>query len=93
MEPGNPLRERINGVADMDTRLWMLISSLIIIEFYRYLEQITRLDKAISIRYQCETIWCLRCYLCFVVLFAVVDFEDGGSTRAADGEVQLKHAK
>lgn len=44
MEPENPLRERINNVVDMDARLWMLISSLIIIEFYRHRpEQITRL--------------------------------------------------
>lgn len=93
MEPENPLRERINDVADTDACLWMLILSLIIIEFYRQIGQITRFDKAISIRYQCKAIWCLRRYLCFVVLFAVVDFEDGGSTRAADGEVQLKHAK
>lgn len=84
MEPENPLRERINSVVDMDdARLWMLISFLIIIEFYRRrLEQITRPDKAILIRCQREAIRCLQRYLCFVVLFAVVDFEDGGSARA-----------
>lgn len=65
MEPENPLRERINSVVDMDARLWMLISSLIIIEFYRRrLEQITRLDKAILIQYQREAIRCLQRYLC-----------------------------
>lgn len=51
MEPESIAREDKRRRRYGCSRLWTLISCLVIIEFYRRrLERITRLDKAISIR-------------------------------------------